>query len=301
MVGGMSSITAPALALLSLGGTATRSELVERCGRGAVQAALDDGSIVRVGKGRYVPAHVSEHRAIAAGVAGVMSHLSAAIHHGWKIKNPPLEAWVAVPRQRHAAARTPGVRIHWAPLTRSELRSGVTSPLRTVLDCARALPFDAALAVADSALRSGTVTSGDLRAAAEAARGPGSIAVRRVARHADGRAKNPLESVLRGLALSAGLDLTPQFVVAEPGFFAIADLGDTKLRLVVEADGFETHGTRAGLRADCVRHTGYAQYGWTSLRFTYEDVLFSPEWVIWVLRTWRKAEAGSPPRRHASA
>ncbi len=244
---------------------------------------------------------ITDHRAVAYGLAGVLSHLSAAIHHGWKVKNPPQQAWVAVPRQRHAGGRIEGVRIHWTPLTPEELTAGVTGPVRTVVDCARALPFDEALAVADSALRSGIVKPTDLREAAARARGPGAIAVRRVARHADGRAKNPLESVLRALALAAGLDLTPQFVVAEPGFFALADLGDRKLRLVVEADGFETHGTRTALRADCARHTGYAQYGWTSLRFTYEDVLLSPEWVIWVLRTWRTGEATSPPRRHAAA
>ena len=288
-------------ALDSLGGTATKSALVERCGRRAVIHAVDDGLIVRVSKGHYATASVSEHRAAAHGLAGVISHLSAAIHHGWKVKQGPGEAWVGVPRQRHQAAHIEGVRIHWMPLTHAELRSGVTSPLRTVLDCARALPFDEALAVADSALRSGMVTYADLRHAAASARGPGSIAVRRVARHADGRAKNPFESVLRALTLAAGLHMTPQTVVTGPGFFALADLGDRKLRLAVEADGFETHGTRAALRADCARHTGYAQNGWTSLRFTYEDVLYSPEWVIWVLRSWRTGEATSPPHRHTAA
>lgn len=288
-------------ALDDLGGTATKSELAVRCGRRAVIRAVDDGSIIRLSKGHYATAKVSEHRAVAHGLAGVTSHLSAAIHHGWKVKHAPREAWVGVPRQRHWAAAIEGVRIHWMPLTREELRSGVTSPLRTVLDCARSLPFDEALAVADSALRSGMVTAADLRHAAASARGPGSIAVRRVARHADGRAKNPLESVLRALTLAAGLHLTPQTVVAAPGFFALADLGDKKVRLVVEADGFEHHGTRAGLRADCARHTGYAQHGWTSLRFTYEDVLYSPEWVIWVLRSWRTGEVTTPPHRRTAA
>jgi very-short-patch-repair endonuclease len=144
------------------------------------------------------------------------------------------------------------------------------------------------------------VTTSRLRAAAGAARGPGSIAIRRVATHADGLAENPLESVLRALALAAGLDLTPQLIVAEPGFFAIADLGDERLRLVVEADGYEHHGTRAGLRADCARHTGFALHGWTSLRFTYEDIIYSPEWVIWVLRSWRTGDPTPPPRRATS-
>ena len=103
-----------------------------------------------------------------------------------------------------------GVRLHWADLTAAEVSARLTSPLRTVLDCTRVLPFDEALAVADFALRSGRVSKTALGAAAAATRGTGSSAVRRVARHADHRAVNPLESVLRALALEAGLDLTPQ-------------------------------------------------------------------------------------------
>ena len=260
--------------------------------------ALDDEAIVRAGHGGYA-SDVSDQLRQAEAFSGTLSHLSAAVHHGWKVKNPPSEAWVTVPRKRHLRMAVDGVQVRWADLTAKEREVGVTNPLRTVLDCARVLPFDEGMAIADSALRSGTVTASSLRRAAAEARGPGSIAIRRVATRADGRAKNPLESVLRALALAAGLALTPQLVVAEPGFFAIADLGDEELRLVVEADGFEHHGTRAGLRADCARHTGYALHGWTSMRFTYEDVILSPEWVIWVLWSWRTGETTSPPRRAA--
>ena len=229
-------------AIIRLGGVATWAELIAELGRAGLRRALDSGSIIRVGRGRYVIGAVSEHRRRAHGLTGVLSHLSAAVHHGWKVKLVPTEAWITVPRTRHVRGSREGVRLHWVVLSADELSAGVTSPLRTVLDCARALPFDEALAVADSALRSGRVSKSALRAAAAAARGPGSSTVRRVTRHADHRAVNPLESVLRALALEAGLDLTPQLVVAEPGFFAVADLGDEQLRLVVEADGFEHHG-----------------------------------------------------------
>lgn len=236
----------------------------------------------------------------AQALTATLSHLSAAEHYGWKMKNSPSELWVTVRRKRHVRVVVEGVRTHWVDLSAAERGAGVTRPLRTVLDCGRVLPFDEGLAIADSALRSGMVTASSLRHAAANAKGPGSIAIRRVAAYANGRAKNPLESVLRALALAAGLELTPQLIIAEPGFFAIADLGNEALRLVVEADGFEHHGTRAGLRADCVRHTGFALHGWTSLRFTYEDIMFSPEWVIWVLRSWLTGEITSPPRREMS-
>jgi len=291
-------VTAPTIlgdAWTRLNGAATTG-LATVSGQLAARSALDGGAVVGV-EPDTENGEVSTRLRQARTLCATLSHLSAAVHHGWKVKTSPLEVWVTVPRKRHVRVAVEGVQIRWANLSATERDAGVTGPLRTVLDCARVLPFDEGLAIADSALRSGMVTASSLRRAAANARGPGSIAIRRVAAHADGRAKNPLESVLRALALAAGLALTPQLVVAEPGFFAIADLGDEEVRLVVEADGFEHHGTRAGLRADCARHTGYALHGWTSMRFTYEDVILSPEWVIWVLWSWRTGETTSPPRR----
>lgn len=197
-------------AISRLGGVATWAEFIAEMGRAGLRRAFDYGSIIRVARGRYVIGAVSEHRRRAHGLTGVLSHLSAAVHHGWRVKLVPTEAWITVPRTRHVRGSREGVRLHWADLTAAEVSAGLTSPLRTVLDCARVLPFDEALAVADFAVRSGRVSKTALGAAAAATRGPGSSAVRRVARHADHRAVNPLESVLRALALEAGLDLTPQ-------------------------------------------------------------------------------------------
>ena len=83
----------------------------------------------------------------------------------------------------------------------TDVRDGVTTPLRTVVDCARALPCDEALAVADSALRCRSVGPAALQRAATSARGTGSSDVRRVARWADGRAAN----LVRQLAAAAGV------------------------------------------------------------------------------------------------
>ena len=149
-------------AITRLGGVATWTELIADVGRVGLRRALDSGSIIRVGRGRYVAAATSEHRSRAHSLTGLVSHLSAAVHHGWKVKCVPAEAWVTVPRTRHVRAAPEGVRIHWADLPADEASAGVTHPLRTVLDCARVLPFDEALALADSALRSGTVSKEDL-------------------------------------------------------------------------------------------------------------------------------------------
>ncbi len=285
-----------------LGGVATWRELRAVHGRHAIEGARRAGSVERVRRGTYVLPGTAGHLRAARRLAATLSHLSAAVHHGWKVAAPPEVAWLTVRRKRHLDldGRT-DISVHWSDLRPHEAADGVTAPVRTVVDCARALPFPQALAVADSALRSGRVTPLELARASEEAMGPGARAVRRVASHADARAANPFESVLRALAIEEGFDLVPQLVVSDSGLFAVVDLGSEELRLVVEADGFEHHGTRRGLVKDCRRHTELCVFGWSSLRFTYEDVMFEPDWTRWALRSWRTVRAGGvpepPPRR----
>ncbi|WP_404380192.1 hypothetical protein LL946_09970 [Knoellia locipacati] len=291
-----------ALTLTRLGGCATTKELRRHHSRRAIAKARGDGHVVAVGRGRLTLPTTGEHRRAAHARTAVQSHLSAALHHGWKVKTVPDLPHLTFPRNRRLrASRGDGVVPHWADLSTVEVAEGVTSPVRTVLDCARTLPFDEALAVADSALRSGAVHGDDLVRAASGLRGVGSAAARKVAAYADGRAANPLESVLRALAIEVGLDLTPQLEVADPGLYARVDLGSEELRLIVEAEGYESHGTRKGLRRDCQRHSLFAIWAWSSLRFAYEDVMFDQEWTRWVLSSWLIARRGgtpaSPPSR----
>ena len=287
--------------LRRLGGCATWSELREHVSARAIRRADRRFEIIKAARGRYTLLEVEEQRAVAASRTATLSHLSAAVAHGWKVKTVPEVAWVTVRRQRNLGPDRDGIRAFWADLDEADLTAGITSPLRTVVDCARVLPFDEALAVADSALRNADVGVEELRTAAAATRGPGASRIRRVARHADARAANPFESVLRALCLEVGLDLTPQLVVSESGLFAIVDLGNEELRLAIEAEGYETHGTRDGLRRDCRRHTDLAVWGWASLRFTYEDVMFDQDRTRWALRAWLDVREGRspapPPRR----
>jgi hypothetical protein len=155
-----------------------------------------------------------------------------------------------------------------------------TTRLRTVLDCARDLPFDRGLAVADSALRHGDVEAGELERLALAVRTTGRRAALRVAQFADGRAANPFESVLRAIALEVlGPTVEAQLVIEEDGFRCRPDLVDAGRRLVLEADSYEFHGTRAGLHRDAQRYNALVLRGWTVLRFTWEDVMLDPDYV----------------------
>ena len=294
-------------ALTRLGGCATWGQLLGLTTGYAVRRAARRGRIVRLRRGRYGLPAVAEHRREAHRRTAVLSHLSAAAHHGWPVKHPPPQPWVTVPRKRHltAADRT-GVHVTWRDLTPEEVEDGVTMPLRTVLDCALALPFDEALAVADAALRCGDVRPHELADAATALRGIGSPQARRVAAAADGRAANAFESVLRAICLEVpGLSVTPQVALTDDGIWVVVDLADARLRLVIEAEGFAFHGTRRGLVRDCRRYTEITVLGWSILRFTWEDVMHDPAWVRWALTAWIAQRAGrrieAPPARQALA
>lgn len=199
------------------------------------------------------------------------------------MKEVPARATVTVPRNRKVPSRVRAdVDVFWRPMARGRIGSArVTPPIQTVLDCARWLPFDAALAIADSALRHGSVTQLELDCAGGAIRGPGRQHILRVLAAADARADNPFESVLRAIGLGVpGLSLVPQVEIRAPGRRVVRpDLVDEGLRLVVEADSFEYHGSRKALVLDCARYNNLVADGWTVLRFAWEHVMHRPAWV----------------------
>jgi hypothetical protein len=270
--------------LMRLGGVAPRGHLLAVCGRAAVDAALSDGRLVAVTRGVYCSAVTDASLAAAAGVSGVLSHRSAALAHGWAVRTVPDRPDVTLPRNRRiAAARVAGLSVHRADLGPDDARDRCTSPGRTLVDCLRSLPFVEALAVADSALRSG-VAPQHLAALARDARGPGAVAVRRVADLADGRAANPFESTLRAICLEVeGLEVTPQVTVRAPHRLGTPDLVDVRLELALEADSFEWHGDRAALHRDANHYNAFVAAGWLVLRFSWEEVMFHPERVRAVL------------------
>jgi very-short-patch-repair endonuclease len=267
----------PLTVLSSRGGCASAAELIARCGRRAVRTAVALGDLVRARRGIYVVAGLSEAQVAAAQIRGVVSHQSAALLLGLEVAVKPDRPHVTVPRHRHfIRGRT---QVHWADLQPDESIDGVTTALRTVVDCARILPFGEALVVADSALAQGKLGQVELRAAAMAVRGPGRAAAIRVAAAADARAGSPLESLVRALALEAGMRARLQATITDDAFFARVDLADLDHGIVVEADSYLHHGTREGFERDCARYDDLAVRGWLVLRFTWRQVMNDPEWI----------------------
>jgi hypothetical protein len=73
-------------AMFRLGGVATRRELLRLVSPAALRRGLEAGDLRRVGRGRYALSHLDEALQVAHGMSGVVSHLSAALLHGWAVK-----------------------------------------------------------------------------------------------------------------------------------------------------------------------------------------------------------------------
>lgn len=272
--------------LARLGGVACARDLVAATSKRAVKKAVTNGSIIKLGRGRYAVPAADEAVRTAHRLHAVLSLTSAALHHGWEVQEVPTSPHVTVSRHRKLTpAQRSWANVHRAELADSEVDGGATSVRRTLTDCLRNLPFAEALCVADSALRHRAVTQAELVALTAALRGPGSRAAQRVAALASARAANPFESTLRALAIEAGLDVEPQVPIGGDAFLGRPDLVDRGRRLVLEADSFEWHGTRQALLHDARRYNGFVAAGWRVLRFCWEDVMHAPELVLEVLRS----------------
>lgn len=265
-----------------LGGAASRTAIVALCGKAPVAAALADRRLVRDARGRYALPEAHKGVRVANSVAGVLSHRSAAAYWGWEQKDDQKLPEVTVPRNRHVTKRQRLVFIpHYVDLHDGEAVGSVTTKRRTLVDCFRNLPYDEALAIADSAVRNGDVTKEELAEIAKATKGRGRRRIICVSDDATEKAANPFESVLRSIANRIpGLCSVAQVPLAIDASRELhPDVGDTALRLALEAESFEFHGEREALARDCERYNLFALLGWLILRFSWAQVMREPAYV----------------------
>ncbi len=265
-----------------LGGVADTGTLLTLTSRSRLRRARLGGDVVRDQRGRYSLPGVDEALRRANALTAVLVEDSAAQYHGWEMKHRPVSPCLAVPRTRKVAPeRRRGIRLRWLDLPPEDVSRAATVPGETVVRCAARMPFDEALAIADSALRHRDVGAAELTRRAEAMPERYRARCLRVVAAADGRAANPFESVLRAIALDvAGLSVEPQVPIERIGR---PDLVDVRRRLVIEADSFEFHGRRRALKRDCERYNAFVVAGWTVIRFSWEHVMFEPDYVRRVL------------------
>ncbi|MCW2786714.1 MAG: hypothetical protein JWP74_3231 [Marmoricola sp.] len=269
-----------------------------RFGQAALDRALRDRTLIRVGPRRYALPASDPSVPLAIAWGGIVSMRSAAAHHGWELRLFPDRPDVTFPRDRNLPRSARRMLVpHWSHLTSDDVVDGVTNKRRTLIDCMRMLPLEESVPIADSALRTGDVTPEELRQIAASMRGRGRARAMGVAAMATKLAKNAFESTLRALASTVpGLHCVPQMPIkVGPGRDNHPDLADVDLRLIIEAEGFEWHGKPEQLTNDCARYNRFVLLGWTVIRFSWSQVIFKPAYVLRVLQ-----EAVAYARQHAN-
>ena len=265
-----------------------------------IRRQVAGGELIRVRRGYYRrPAELSaadKHRVtiravLASLVDGVVvSHSSAAILHGLPVPVSSLSA-VTVSRPGRGRGRLAGgVHLRRAPLDGSEvldLDGGrVTTLERTVVDLARTLPFDWAVAAADAARRR-EVALAQLDAQLERSRRwPGNAVARAAVEFSDPRAESAGESRSRAIFALGGLP-TPalQHPVTEDGvLIGSSDFAWEEAGVLGEFDGMVKYGdlARPGERPSDVlvrekaREDRLRAQGWLVVRWTWRE-LQSPD------------------------
>ena len=264
--------------LVRTGGAASARRLqAEGVTPAELRRALTGGSVVRLRRGAYALPEAAGPTVAAVRLGGVVAGTAAARLHGFDVLDGSGPVDVIVPRS-WGHARWPGVRVRRTDLRPDEQLDLCTSPVRTVIDCARWLSLREGVVIADAALRRGLDV--DLLArTARAAHGHGSVQIRQVVALSDGRAESVIETCARLIVIDIAASVLPQAWI--PGVGRVDLLLDGWL--VIEADGFAFHRSRQDYREDRRRATELARLGFTLVRFSYEDVVFRPDWVRTVI------------------
>jgi hypothetical protein len=206
-----------------------------------------------------------------------------------------LPLWGARLGEVHVTRRPPAwndcrgrLRVHVARLREDEVTSvdgiPVTSPVRTLLDLARALPFEAAVVVLDAALHQHRLAHEQLlERLFDIAGTRGSRAAARAVRFADARSESVGES--RSRVLLHRLELAPsalQFEVHAPGgaLLGRTDFAWEEQRVLGEFDGRIKYGRllRPGQEPGDVvfeekrREDALRAEDWSVVRWTWADI-----------------------------
>ena len=259
--------------------------------RGAIRSLIDAGELTRLERGIYAPnlsgtpdpmvVRICAHQAASDGDAHVYSHTSAALLWGlsvWRAR--PLVHVAHASRAGEAGVRDDVVRHNQRIPDRDvRIRYGmrVTSLERTVIDCARLLPFELAVIVADSGLARGA-DAGELRRLVVEGKGTRGIRrVREVLAAADGRAESPAETRLRLLLADWNLpEPELQLWIATAGGRERVDFAWAERRLVIEVHGFAKyfdHGPPdAKVAAQQAREARLVAAGWRVLNVYWPEL-----------------------------
>lgn len=231
---------------------------------------------------------------VAAGDEAVASHRSAAIL--WDLGalgDHPVELSV----NRRRLPRIDGAVVHrsgdlaprWATT-----RGGIptTDPVRTLVDLGAVAPAWFVREALERALVRRLVTVAAVEGARTGLGRRGRAGAGVLGRILDDRAlgSRPADSVIEARlapVLAAAADLSPVFqheVWHGGRMVGRLDFAYPHVRLGIEVDGLDVHGTATALQRDLTRQNALVAVGWTLLRFTWHDVIRRPSHVTAVVR-----------------
>ena len=204
--------------------------------RRELAAEVSAGLVRRVGTGGYVLPDAPAGVVAAVRHSSALGCVSALEHHGVDLLTRPTRPHLVPARARSDRGVVWHARARW-----DELAVPVPVALAQLGTCRSRVETLVAL---DGAVRSGRVDAGEVVAAARSRDRDGLVWA---LRHLDPRAESVIKSALRAHLVLAGVERIDLQVELD-GVGRVDLLIDGWL--VVEADGFESHSTREGYRAD---------------------------------------------------
>ena len=239
---------------------------LERSERRRLQALVDSGHLRRYPHGVVALPDVDKRVLIARVHRGLITCEHAAAHYRLPLPSSPKTLHVLIPRG-HKAAPLWGEHQHETrdrppvPLSAFPV-APLARCLADLLCCAQEWT---ALVAADAALHQGRVTYEQV---GTYLRGSRRVLGRRRLQRTSSRARSPLETLARIQLRGAGLDVVDGVEIGGVGEVDLLIAG----WLVVELDGYEYHSDMWSFDQDRSRDRELARLGYTSIRFTANNV-----------------------------
>jgi very-short-patch-repair endonuclease len=251
------------------GGTAFVKDL-GRAGIGpdALKLAISSGAVTSLRRGLVGTAKADANLRIAMTAGGLITCVSAARELGlWTIKDPrQLHLWTDHGKQPETVIKHRGRLVEAG-------RWGYVGIEDCVLHAIRCRPRLEALVIAESAVRLGRVSKEELL---DRLPGTRNSLRRQLAQGIGDDADSPLEIIARDLLRSVGLRVETQVRIPGVGRVDMVVEG----RIIVELDGFDFHWDRATFLKDRRRNNAGMLSGLPTLRYVYEDLVFTPDRVV---------------------
>lgn len=245
----------------------------------ALKRAISSGAVASLQRGLVGTTHADPNLRIALTAGGLITCVSAARELGlWTMKaSDQLHLWTDHGRQFGAVIKHRGGLV-------AAGRWGYVGILDCVLHAIRCRPRLEALVIAESAVRLGRVSKAQLVEHLPGTRN----SLRRQVVHSVGHdADSPLEVIARDLFRAAGLHVDTQVQIRGVGRVDML----VEDRLIIELDGFDFHWNRATFLKDRKRNNAGILSGLPTLRYVYEDLVFTPERVVAEVQTLLRRSA----------